>query len=111
MPEKVLWIKSWLLDYIISGSKDLDVRVGLYNIRKLTVDDQRRFSCKKRSCLVRITAIRKYSSFRHMLNFEDHNRIVPGMPPLTLLGELRQIYPSDKERLGVYVIEFEKESP
>jgi len=42
-----------------------------------------------------------------MLEHEEAERIVTGMPKDQILSVLRTLYPSFKERLGVFAIELE----
>jgi ASC-1-like (ASCH) protein len=51
--------------------------------------------------------MRRYASFAEMVSNEDSNRIMPEYSPERIISGLRQIYPPDKERLGVLVFELE----
>ncbi|MCC2631253.1 MAG: hypothetical protein K0S38_1062, partial [Candidatus Paceibacter sp.] len=55
----------------------------------------------------RVKAMRRYASFAEMVSNEDSNRIMPEYSPERIISGLRQIYPPDKERLGVLVFELE----
>ena len=62
------------------------------------------------SGVVRIKSIRVYDNFADMLATEPWREIVPQVNDQTAaLRLLREIYPSHKERLGVHVIEVEKQ--
>jgi len=57
---------------------------------------------------VKIRAIRTYKTFEEMLAKEEAEKIVPGTQQEEVLKVLKSIYPSSKEKLGVFVIELEK---
>ena len=95
-------------DQVLSGKKDLEVRVGYRGIKRIKPDDSIRFFNTEQSITVRAVKVRRYSSFRQMLDHEDHHRIAPEVEEEVLLKRLQALYPPDRERLGVYVIEFAK---
>ncbi len=56
---------------------------------------------------VKVNAIRRYQTFEEMIAVEPWNRIAPDSKSREeVLFLLKQIYPADKEKLGVVVLEF-----
>lgn len=103
-------IKRPYFDAIMSGRKTLEVRVGYDNIKRLKADELLQLETGHTSGVVRIKSIRVYDNFADMLATEPWREIVPQVnDEATALRLLREIYPSHKERLGVYVIEVEKQ--
>ena len=102
-------IKRQNFDAIVAGRKTLEIRVGYDSIKRLSSGDSLKLESGSASQVLRIEAIRVYDSFSEMLGNEPLARIMPGVgDKLVALRILRSIYPSDKERLGVYVIEVAK---
>ncbi len=55
--------------------------------------------------LFEIRRVGRYSNFDELLAHEDPLAIAPDLPPAKLLPNLRQIYPLEKESLGVIALE------
>lgn len=107
-------IKRPYFDAIMSGRKTLEVRVGYDSIKRLKAGELLQLETGHASGVVRIKSIRVYDNFADMLAIESWREIVPQVnneaAALQLLREiLREIYPAHKERLGVHVIEVEKQ--
>ncbi len=103
--EKVLWIREPYLEQIQSGRKTVEIRVAYSNIARLEVGDILRLNDRVR---VRIRRIGRYADFEGMLRCEDPASIAPDLPPGALLSALRELYPSEKEALGVVALEVER---
>ncbi|MGB9723245.1 MAG: ASCH domain-containing protein [Chloroflexia bacterium] len=103
--EKVLWIREPYLEQIRNGRKVVEVRVAYSNIARLEVGDILRLNDRVR---VRIRRIARYADFEEMLRHEDPAAIAPDLPPEELLPALREIYPPEKEALGVVALEVER---
>jgi ASC-1-like (ASCH) protein len=99
---KVLWIKQPYLEQILAGAKTIEVRVGYPNIRRLGTGDPLELNDQH---VVTICRIARYDSFIALLAHEDPARIAPGLTPEELLAALREIYPPQKEALGVVALE------
>jgi ASC-1-like (ASCH) protein len=106
MRTKTLWIKDEYLRLILAGHKTIEVRVGYSNITRLQVGDRLLLNDQHPFILRRID---RYASFEELLAHEDAASIAPDVPPGQLLEELRTIYPSGKEALGVVALEIEPE--
>ncbi|MFI5752760.1 ASCH domain-containing protein [Streptomyces sp. NPDC051644] len=103
--EHALNIRKPYFDLIASGAKTIEVRVGYAKIRKMAVGDSLRFNTGDDSLLTRVTAVKEYKSFEEMLDAEDNTVI--GEADMTreqLLAACRDIYPPEKEALGVFAI-------
>ena len=99
-------MKARFFDLIMAGRKTLEVRVGYDSIRAIKAGDRVRLSTHDRTAEILIKDVRRYQSFSEMLLVEPAERIAPddptGVPRL-----LSEIYPPNKERLGVIVLEIE----
>jgi len=98
-------VKDKFLKEIESGKKDLEIRVAYSSMKNIRVGEIVGFHSRTQSVVVEITDIRKYATFETMLEKEDADRIVPGYSNDTLLKLLRDIYPKDKEKLGVIALQ------
>lgn len=106
MRTKTLWIKDEYLQLILAGRKTVEVRVGYSNIVRLQVGD--RLLLNEQHPFV-IRRIGRYASFEELLTHEDPASIAPDIPPAQLLKRLREIYPPEKEALGIVALEIEPE--
>jgi ASC-1-like (ASCH) protein len=106
MRTKTLWIKDEYLRLILEGHKSIEVRVGYSNITRLQVGDRLLFNDQHPFLIRRIG---RYINFEELLAREDAASIAPDISPGQLLEELRAIYPSEKEALGVMALEIEPE--
>jgi len=101
-------IKRPYYDEIMAGRKTLEVRVGYNNIKRLNAGDLLQLETGQTSGVVRIKAIRVYQNFEDMLSTELWREIVPQVnSQYDALMLLRGIYPTNKEKLGIYVLQIE----
>ncbi|MFI2078520.1 ASCH domain-containing protein [Streptomyces triculaminicus] len=103
--EHSLNIRKPYFDLIASGAKTIEVRVGYPKIRKIAAGDLLRINCGDDSLTARITQVKEYDSFEAMLDTEDPAAI--GGPDMThdqLVTAIRDIYPPEKEALGVFAL-------
>lgn len=102
-----LRIKKFYYNQINNGIKKLEVRVGYSQIKKIKVGDTITFSdySSQKFEAIRIT---KYENFAEMLDCENSQEIIPNVSKYKALDMLQEIYPENKESLGVYVIELRK---
>lgn len=103
----MLRIKKDYFDLMNEKVKTLDVRVGYPEILKIEEGDMVSFQNYGENCfdVVRVTV---YNEFAEMLDNENSQLIIPGITKYEVLKILQEVYPEEKERLGVYVIEYEK---
>jgi putative hydrolase of the HAD superfamily len=99
---KTLWIREPYLAQILAGRKTIEVRVGYDNIRRLQRGDQLKLNDRH---LFTIRRTGYYADFEEMLAHEDPAAIAPDLPAGELLAALREIYPAEKEALGVVAVE------
>jgi len=94
------------LRLIALGSKTVEVRVGYSSMRKITVGDRIRFVSGDAECLTEVMRVTEYPSFETMLDHEDARSIgaEEGEGREELLASIREIYPPEKEQLGVLAI-------
>jgi ASC-1-like (ASCH) protein/ribosomal protein S18 acetylase RimI-like enzyme len=104
---RVMRVKQRFLDLIRSGKKTLEVRVGYSSIRTVQPGEHIRLMSRDQSEVIKIKDVRVYETFDDMLAKEDATKIVPDLPSEDVLPLLKQIYPADRENLGVYVLEIE----
>lgn len=101
-------VKGPLLQQIKDGVKTLEVRVGYPNITQIRAGDHIDMMSERLSCTVRVKEVRCYQTFSAMFECEDYHLIAPGMSSSAVRALLYRIYPADKERLGIYVLDIER---
>jgi ASC-1-like (ASCH) protein len=99
---KTLWIKEEYLAWILAGRKTVEVRVGYSNIARLKAGDQLLLNEQH---LFTIQRVGHYANFEDLLAHENPAAIAPDLTADELLAALRQIYPAEKEALGVVALE------
>ncbi|WP_330347757.1 ASCH domain-containing protein [Streptomyces sp. NBC_00582] len=103
--EHSLTIRKPYFDLIASGAKTIEVRVGYPKIRKINAGDTLRITCADEFLNARVTAVEEYESFAAMLDAEDPAAIGgPNMSHDQLVAAIRDIYPPEKEALGVFAL-------
>lgn len=102
-------IKRENYDLINYGTKTLEVRVGYPVIKKVQKGDTITFSdySNIKFDVIRVT---RYEDFPDMLDNEDSSKAIPGVTKYKALEMYQEIYPEDKEALGVYVFELRKQT-
>lgn len=102
-----LRIKKVYYNQINNGIKKLEIRVGYSQIRKIKAGDTITFNdySSQKFEVIRVT---KYEDFAEMLDSENSQEVIPNVSKYKALDMLQEIYPEDKEKLGVYVIELRK---
>ena len=104
---RTMRIKRRFYDLIQSGKKTLEVRVGYDSINRIQVGERIRLVTHTGSFEVKVSDIRRYQTFKEMMDVEPWERIAPDSRSLDeVLVLFKQIYPADKEKLGVVVLEF-----
>ncbi|WP_371515295.1 ASCH domain-containing protein [Kitasatospora sp. NBC_01300] len=103
--ERVIRIRRPYLDLIAAGTKTIEVRVGYPGMRKIHPGQLLVFESGDARYRTRVTEVVEYPSFDEMLDAEDLEAIgSEGMSRAELLAACREIYPLEKERLGVLAI-------
>ena len=100
------------LQLIADGVKTVEVRVGYPRMRKIHAGQELTFVSGDRRVPTRVKRVTEYTSFEAMLDHEDARSIGGelGESRDELLAVIRDIYPPEKERLGVLAIEVERTS-
>jgi ASC-1-like (ASCH) protein len=102
MRTKTLWIKDEYLDWILTCRKTIEVRVAYSNIARLEAGD--RLILNDHYDFV-IRRIGRYASFEELLANENAASIAPDLTLDQLRSALSEIYPPEKEALGVLALE------
>lgn len=97
------------LKLIADGTKTVEVRVGYPRMRKIRAGQELTFVSGDQRIPTRVKRVTEYPSFEAMLDHEDARSIGGelGESRADLLAVIRDIYPPEKERLGVLAIEVE----
>jgi ASC-1-like (ASCH) protein/ribosomal protein S18 acetylase RimI-like enzyme len=99
-------VKPRFINLIRSGRKTLEVRVGYDNINRIQVGEYIKFVSHESTLDVRVNAIRRYQSIELLLDKEPWEKIAPDLSSKeAVLQLLRQIYPPEKQKLGMVVLE------
>lgn len=105
---KELLIKRRYFDFIKSGQKPLEVRVGYNSVKAIEVGEEITMRSDKAALVVRVKAVRTYQTFQDMFAVEPFANVIPDAKNADdALRTMRKIYPPAKEKLGVYVFEVE----
>ena len=105
---RTMRIKRPYYDAIMAGQKTLEVRVGYDTIKRHQAGDIVRLETSEAAGNVQIKAVRTYASFEDMLEAEGWQKIAPDVADTAeALRAIREIYPPEKEALGVYIFEVE----
>ena len=108
-PGRELHIREPYWQLIADGVKTVEVRVGYPSMRRITAGRELTFVAGDQRLLTRVKRVTEYPSFEAMLEHEDPTAIGGelGRSKDDLLQVIRNIYPPEKERLGVLAIEVE----
>lgn len=105
MAKKHVWrVKKEYFRQLKNGSKSLEIRVGYSQIKKVRQGDTITFENYGRNEFD-VLRVSVYDSFERMLEVEGVKNVLPDMTFDGALRMLRDIYPKDRESLGVYVFE------
>jgi ASC-1-like (ASCH) protein len=103
--ERTVSIRRPYLDLIAAGSKTIEVRVGYPSMRRIAPGQVLRFRSGEAGVAARVVAVKEYESFEALLDAEDNEAIgAQGMTRDELLAACREIYPPEKEALGVLAL-------
>lgn len=107
---RIMRVKQTYLDLIAKKRKTLEVRVGYNSFKSIQPGERIRLVSHNHEVIIRVNDIRRYPSFDSMLAKEDASRIVPDRSHAEVAQVLKEIYPADRERLGVLVFDITPES-
>jgi ASC-1-like (ASCH) protein len=110
-PKREINIRKEYLKLITDGVKTVEVRVGYPRMRTIQPGQELTFVCGDQRVPTTVTRVTEYASFDDMLDHEDPRSIGGelGESRDDLLAVIRNIYPPEKERLGVLAIEIQME--
>ncbi|MGH3671482.1 MAG: ASCH domain-containing protein, partial [Pseudonocardiaceae bacterium] len=94
-------------DLIASGRKTTEIRVNDSSRQKIKEGSLIRFRCQGEGVLTRVTRIARYATFDDMFDHETVASVNPLATREEQLANIRQIYPPDREALGVVAIGIE----
>ncbi|GAA1441640.1 ASCH domain-containing protein [Nocardiopsis tropica] len=94
-------------DLITSGRKTTEIRVDDSSRKRLKVGDLLRFRCRDEEILTRITRLARYTDFEEMFDHEPVSSVNPTATREDQLRNIREIYPPEREALGVVAIGIE----
>jgi ASC-1-like (ASCH) protein len=108
-PEREINIRKEYLKLIIDGVKTVEVRVGYPRMRSIQPGQELTFVSGDQKVPTTVKRVTEYPSFEEMLDRKDARSIGGdlGESRENLLAVIRNIYPPEKERLGVLAIEIE----
>lgn len=95
-------------DMIAAGEKTIEVRVGYDSMKRIKQDDVLQFTCHNDVCLTKVLRVSRYESFEELFATEDPMKINPRATAQEQLADVREIFPPDREALGVLAIEIQK---
>jgi len=98
-------------DLIAAGRKTIEIRVNDSGRKKIKEGSLIRFRCQGDHVLTRVTHVARYASFDEMFTRESVASVNPLATREDQLANIRQIYPPEREALGVVAIGIELVDP
>jgi ASC-1-like (ASCH) protein len=98
-------------DLIAAGRKTTEIRVNDPSRQKIKVGSLIRFRCQGDEVLTRVTRVARYAGFDEMFDHEEVASVNPLATREEQLANIRQIYPPEREALGVVAIGIELVGP
>jgi len=100
-------IRGEYLNLILDGRKTIEVRVAYPRFNGMAAGDTIRFNGEHE---YQVAKVARYPDFEALVQAEDPRRMYPTDPD-NLLTVLREIYPPEKEALGVLAIHLRPAEP
>jgi ASC-1-like (ASCH) protein len=98
-------------DLIATGRKTTEIRVNDSSRRKIKKGSLIRFRCQGDQVLTRVTRVARYDTFDEMFDHEEVASVNPLATRDEQLANIRQIYPPEREALGVVALGIELIDP
>ncbi|WP_246367523.1 ASCH domain-containing protein [Kibdelosporangium persicum] len=98
-------------DLIATGRKTTEIRVNDSSRRKIKEGSLIRFRCQGDEVLTRVTRVTRYDTFDEMFDHEEVASVNPLATRDEQLANIRQIYPPEREALGVVALGIELVDP
>lgn len=102
-----LRVKQQFLNAIRSGRKTTEVRVAYDHMQSLKPGEYIRLISQGDAMVVRVRQIDRFVSFEALLSSVPPEAVAPGRSREDALSLLREIYPPEKEALGVLALSLE----
>ncbi len=99
---RLIRVKREFVEAIKAGRKTTEIRVGYDHIRTIFEGERLRFAARDISVVVEVKKVDRYDSFPDLLKAHRFETIAPRSTEGEVLSLLRDIYPANKEALGVY---------
>lgn len=94
-------------DLIATGRKTTEIRVNDSSRRKIKQGSLIRFRCQGDHVLTRVVRVARYDTFDEMFDHESVASVNPLATRDEQVANIRQIYPPEREALGVVAIGIE----
>lgn len=94
-------------DLIATAGKTTEIRVNDSSRKKIKEGSLIRFRCQGDQVLTRVTRIARYADFDELFAYEELASVNPLATREEQLANIRQIYPPEREALGVVAIGIE----
>jgi len=104
-PIRNLRIQPRYLSMIKRRQKTLEIRVAYDHIKKIKPGDRIKLISRSDQTTRRVRDVRRYPRLDAMLEHEDVEQALPGLEASQALERLREIYPPEKEKLGIIVLD------
>lgn len=98
-------------DLIATGRKTTEIRVNDSSRKKIKEGSLIRFRCQGDQVITRVTRVARYTTFEEMFDHEAVASVNPLATRAEQLANIRQIYPPEREALGVVAIGIELVDP
>ena len=98
-------------DLIATGRKTTEIRVNDPSRKEIKEGSLIRFRCQGDEVLTRVTKVARYKNFEEIFDNEPVASINPLATREEQLANIRQIYPPEREALGVVAIGIELVDP
>lgn len=110
VPSHQLNLRKPYLKLIADGIKTVEVRVGYPKMRRIQAGHELTFVSGDDTVVTCVKRVTEYDSFEALLDHEDTVAIGGdlGESRDELLAAIREIYPPEKEKLGVLAIQIEQ---
>ncbi|HEY6422375.1 MAG TPA: ASCH domain-containing protein [Pseudonocardiaceae bacterium] len=98
-------------DLIATGRKTTEIRVNDSSRKKIKIGSLIRFRCQGDQVLTRVARVARYRTFEEMFAHESVASVNPLATRDEQLANIRQIYPPEREALGVVALGIELVDP
>ena len=105
--DRVMRIYKRFFIMLKEGTKTIEIRVAYPGMKKIKAGVVIRFN-NDYSCRMLVIRVAKYENFDDMFQNEDAGKINPYQSVKEQLREIRQIFPTNKEKIGVIAFEMKK---